>query len=110
MTTPEEVRALLLEVCDHHWKEVLKKDYGTQRPDPGKLIREGIRKARGVIELTPVGAGVREYLVAVAGGLEALKERCRRDPISDDGWNDEDGYILGGISTIQRAIEERRRR
>ena len=104
--SPDEARTRLLEACDREVGEVLKKDYGYQRPDPGKLIREGIHASRRVIEALVPGTDLRSYLDEVGRRLEALKERHRQNPISDDGWNDEDGYILGGISAIQRALEK----
>ncbi len=104
--SPDEARKRLLEACDREVGEVLRKDYGYQRPDPGKLIREGIHAARRVIEALAPGSDLPTYLAEVGRLLEALKERCRQNPISNDGWDDEDGYILGGISAIQRSLEE----
>lgn len=74
-------------------------------PNRGKLIREGLRLGCRVLEQTPRAGDPAAYLDTLLHNLEAEKESCRRNPYGEDGWNDEDGDILGGLSSIQREVE-----
>ena len=97
---------MLLAVCESHDTKVFMRDYGSALPNRGKLIREGLRSARQAIQGTPCGDHLPAWLAAVQKGLESMKERYRKDPDSDDGWHDEDGDILGGLSTMQREVQK----
>ena len=108
MTTIEKTRDELLRACDEESAKVLRQDRGTGTPDSGKLIREGIRAARRAIEETPAEWSVEEYLARVLARLDAEAARLRADPVSEDGWRDEDGWIVGGLNTLRGAVERRR--
>ena len=51
-----------------------------------------------------------KYLAAVRAKVEARRAFYDANPTSDDGWNDEDGYILGGIRPVLNAIDEQEAR
>jgi hypothetical protein len=105
MRPSESLRAELLAVWEALYAEVLRRDYGTSMPYRGKLIREGLRMGRRVLEETAIIGEPAAYLATLLQNLEAEKEICRRNPYSEDGWNDEDGDILGGLSSVQREVE-----
>ena len=96
--TAAELRERLLEAVDRRRRDVLAKSWGYERPDPGKLIREGLGIAERCIEAVPLAE--QGYLDAVIAALHAAKDRERASGISDDGWADEDGWILGGIGGV----------
>jgi hypothetical protein len=97
-------RTLLLEACDRLRREVLAQDYGVSLPPRGKLIREGLRNAREMLESLPAEQPARDYLAAARRILTRLLERKTADPISEDGWRDEDGAVTGGIASVLREV------
>jgi hypothetical protein len=102
----EDIRAALLKICDEHYSRVFWQDRGGGLPDTGKLIREGIRAAQKVIEETPAEGALRTYLTALRGRIEAVADRYRLTPYSQDGWHDEDSWIVGGINTIRNEVKK----
>ncbi len=94
----EKLRRRLLDAVDRRRGEVLSRDYGTERPDPGKLIREGLSIAERVIRAVPITDPA--WLDTVIKALIDAKAKQSASGISDDGWHDEDGWILGGISGV----------
>jgi hypothetical protein len=105
----EDIRAALLKTCDEHYSRVFWQDRGGGLPDSGKLIREGIRAARKVIEEMPAEGTPPAYLAALKGRIEAVADTYRLTPCSQDGWHDEDSWIVGGINTIATRSKSRRR-
>ena len=104
--TSAELQRLLLEAFERIDGEVFRKDWGYGTPSPRKLIREGLRIARQCIEEVPLGEAA--YLEAILRSLKAARDRQDACGVSDDGWNDEDGYILAGIADMVREVEKLR--
>ena len=104
--TSQEFRSALLKFCDEEYGRVRRKDYGYMTPDPGKLIREGLRAATSAVESAPLIDDPARYLESVRQAVEKIRQQYLDNPISDDGWDDEDGYILGGIRSVLNALEE----
>jgi hypothetical protein len=105
-TDPTEVQHLLLAAIDRIHDEVFRKNWGDNRPSPGKLIREGLSIARRCI--LEVSLGEPAYIEAVLKSLTLAHDRQDACGISDDGWKDEDGYILSGIGDARREAEKLR--
>ncbi len=108
MESAEAVRMRLLRFCDELYKTERWKDRGSGSPNPSKLIGEGIRSARAAIEGVPLSPDVAGYLTAVQERLGAAREEHRKNPTSEEGWNDEDGYILGGMTTVANEVDRER--
>ncbi len=106
----EELRRRLLEAVDRRRGEVLAKNWGYERPDPGKLVREGLSIAERCIKAVPVTDPA--WLATVIKALTDAKSKQDACGISDDGWDDEDGWILGGIASVigdaQKMLEGQR--
>ena len=98
-------RERLLSRCDVLYAEERRKDRGVVRPNPSKLIAEGIRAGRSAIEATSLDVDASRYFRALKERIEDLKAGYRSRPWSEDGDNDEDGWILGGLSTVLREVE-----
>jgi hypothetical protein len=105
MESAEVVRARLLGICDERYKTERWKDRGAGSPNPSKLIAEGIRSARAAVEGVPLSADVAQYLAAVQDRLAAVRDEHRKNPTSEEGWTDEDGWILGGLATIAGEVD-----
>ena len=91
----ERVRKLILEVCAGNYREVSK------RPDTSsRRVSKGIVGAEYLINRVPMDADVVRYLEAIRKELLAEKERLRADA------DDEDGWALGGVSTVLNVVEE----
>lgn len=103
----DELKGRLLSALERIEGEVLRRNRGYERPDPGKLIREGLRIARRSIE--GVALSEDDYLGAVARALEEARRQQDACGLSDDGWKDEDGYITSGIADALREVEKLRR-
>jgi hypothetical protein len=99
-----EQRRLLLAAIDRIDNEVFRKNYGYQIPSPGKLIREGLSIARRCVE--GVALGEPDYPGAVLKALVVAHDKQDAAGVSDDGWKDEDGYILSGIWSVYREAEK----
>ena len=102
----EALRARLLEAVDRRRGEVLAKFWGYELPDRGKLIREGLRIAERVIKAVPVTEPA--WLDAVIKALVDAKAKQDACGISDDCWEDKDGYILSGIAAVIGDAEKLR--
>jgi hypothetical protein len=105
---PGELRRRLLAAIDEIDTQVFRRNWGYETPSPGKLIREGLRIAEHAIKEVPLTAP--SYLDAVLQALKAARDRQDASGISDDGWRDEDGYILAGIADAVREVEKLRTR
>jgi hypothetical protein len=106
MTPTEELRNRLLKRCDEIYAQERWKNRGSVRPDPSKLIGEGIRAGRSAIEETPLQDDRTRYLTDIKERVQQVQAKVRTMPVSEDGYDDEDGYILGGISTVLREVEQ----
>lgn len=93
------LRAKLLAYCDEQCGEVRFRHDAT---GSSKRIAQGIRAARALVESTALDADPQRYLQALSDALEDEKERLRRDA------DDEDGWALGGVTTILNRIEMER--
>ncbi|MCC6738343.1 MAG: hypothetical protein IT452_04810 [Planctomycetia bacterium] len=102
----DELQRRLLAALERIEGEVLRQNRGYDRPDPGKLIREGLRIARRCVEGVPLAEA--DYLGAVARALEEARRQQDACGLSDDGWKDEDGYITSGIGDALREVEKLR--
>jgi hypothetical protein len=105
-SSSRDSRDRLLRRCDEIHKEERMKDRGYARPDPGKLIVEGVYAARKAIEAAPLDPDRPRYLADLKARVEEVKAKYRSNPVSEDGYDDQDGYILGGLSTVLREIEK----
>ena len=91
----ERVRKLILEYSSGDYREVSK------RPDASsRRVSKGIVAAEYLINKVPMDADVVRYLAAIRSALLAEKEKLRADP------DDEDGWALGGVSTVLNVVEE----
>jgi hypothetical protein len=104
MSPSQEARERLLKRCDEIYTEERWKNRGDFRPNPSKLIGEGIRAGRKIIEAVPLEEDKPRYLAALKAQIEAMKSHYRQNPFSEDGDDDEDGYILSGLGTVLREI------
>jgi hypothetical protein len=102
------LRSLLLAAADRHRGDVLAKNYGYVRPDPGKLIREGLAIARSIVESARPAPDPAAWLDALADALTAAHDTQDADGTSADCWDDEDGYILAGINDVRRDVDRLR--
>jgi hypothetical protein len=102
-----EVKRLLLDALERMDDQVIRKNWGNETPSPKKLIREGLSIARRAIEEVPLSAP--SYFDAVLRALQAARDRQDACGVSDDGWRDENGYILSGIAEAVREVERLRR-
>jgi len=95
----QAVRSWLLAECERlHGLALARQD---SNPGAGRGIREGILKARAVIESAPgEGPGVAEYLDRIQGGLEQARADLDRDSDDEDGWG------LGGLRSVANAVDE----
>ena len=103
-SNPAAQRAALLGAIDRFRGEALRKNWGTDRPSPGKLIREGLGMAQRCVEAVPLND--LDYLGTVLKSLKQARDQQDACGISDDGWRDEDGYITGGIMSVYREAEK----
>ncbi|HXX95288.1 MAG TPA: hypothetical protein VEN81_16820 [Planctomycetota bacterium] len=101
-----ELQRLLLEAIDRIDDQVFRRDWGYELPSPGKLIREGLSIARRAIQEVPLAEPA--YLERVLQALKAARDRQDACGVSDDGWRDEDGYILSGLGDARREAEKLR--
>jgi GNAT superfamily N-acetyltransferase len=92
--SPARIRELLLEYCTGHYREVSKRPDGSSR-----RISHGIVDAERVITGVPLDTDPVRYLAEIRTRLLTEKERARADP------DDEDGWTLGGLSTVLNAVE-----
>ena len=103
---PAELRRLLLEAIERIDTQVFRRNWGYETPSPGKLIREGLSIARRTV--TDLPAEGTDYLDRVLNALEEARDRQDTCGVSNDGWKDEDGYILSGIRDACREAEKLR--
>lgn len=96
----------LLAALDRVSAEVSRKDWGYETPSPRKLICEGHAIARAAILDVPARGS--DYLDRVLTALESARERQDACGISNDSWEDIDGYIVSGINDALREAEKLR--
>jgi hypothetical protein len=89
------LRKRLLERCDAKYAEARFRGAG------GKQAAHAVLRARAIIESAELPEETREYLATLKAAVLAEKERIR-----GSGEDDEDGWYLGGLQTVVRAIED----
>ena len=103
---PVHLQQMLLATLDEISFQVFRKNRGYDTPSPGKLIREGHAIAHtAILEVPAIGP---DYLDRVLAALDVARDRQEACGISNDGWEDKNGYITSGIEDARREVEKLR--
>lgn len=99
MATIASIRQRLLAECDAlAAKARQRKD---SNPKAGRGIREGVGRARDVIEKLPAdGQDAATYLKTLRSALESEADALRASSDDDDGWD------LGGVRSVINSLDD----